>query len=232
MLRARSPTRPHRTLKIHSLACKKFIVDPIAGPQLSRSTRIISSEQQIATAEVLGVINSSPDDVAPVFDSILSKALNLCDAAHGHVFRIDGEGVRAVAARGAPDFVEWLLKPREPVQPVHGGMVYRMMRGKASFKRPILRTPRTVSAAPPTRSRLDRLPAPSPCRQTRSVPRLHTESTKSDFVNGLLSRARSDRTEKLRYPRRGVDDKNRRANYTDSGVAVEREAHHRIGGEH
>src|SRR5215470_15814196 len=76
-----------------------------------------AQEQQTATAEILKVISSSPRDIRPVFEAILTAAARLCDASMGGVYRYDGRDIHFVShlnfSEGALEAMRTTF-PREP----------------------------------------------------------------------------------------------------------------------
>jgi GAF domain-containing protein len=130
-------------------------------------------EQQTATAEVLGVINSSPGDLAPVFDAILEKALRFCDANFGDLSTFDGVGFRSTASRGyypGPDRPSHATprtrlvidaehrvipdRPSRPTPPTPGMAQYRLIHGEDVVHIPDITADEVYRSGNPGRRRL------------------------------------------------------------------------------
>jgi len=59
-------------------------------------------EQQAATSEVLKVIASSHGDLQQVFATMLQKAVQICDAKFGNIYRWDGDALHLMASHNIP----------------------------------------------------------------------------------------------------------------------------------
>jgi class 3 adenylate cyclase len=110
-------------------------------------------EQQTATAEVLGVINSSPGDLVPVFDAMLEKAMRLCEADFGALCLFGSQGFRVAATRGFPATLNDFLRGELPVHP--GSVPDRMRHGERVIHIPDLTIAEAAARTPVFNAMID-----------------------------------------------------------------------------
>ena len=89
-----------------------------------------SLEQQTATSEVLKVISSSPGELQPVFDTMLQKAVRICEAKFGNLFLIDGETAHWAAGVGTPPDLAQFFTRSSWFRPTPDSHLDRVMRTK------------------------------------------------------------------------------------------------------
>ena len=91
-----------------------------------------SLAQQTATSEVLQVISSSPGDLEPVFATMLEKAVRICDAKFGSIYRWDGEAYHLVATQSTTTELAEIRK-RAPLRPHPKSPFGRMVTEKTAI---------------------------------------------------------------------------------------------------
>ena len=89
-------------------------------------------ERQTAASEVLQVLSSSPGDMKPVFESILSNALRICEAKFGHLLLYDGESFQATHLHDVPPSYRKYWEQHGPIRPGPNTGLGRLARTSAS----------------------------------------------------------------------------------------------------
>jgi GAF domain-containing protein len=102
------------------------------------NTRLLSElreslQQQTANADVLKVISNSPGDLEPVFATMLEKAVRICDAKFGNIYRWDGDVGHLVATHNTPTALAEARR-RSPVRPSPGNATGRMLATKVAVQ--------------------------------------------------------------------------------------------------
>jgi signal transduction histidine kinase len=106
-------------------------------------------QQQAATSEILQVISSSAGDLAPVFATILEKAVRLCSATFGNIYRWEDAALHLVAAHNTPPALAEVRR-RLPLRPAPHSFVARMVETKAAINIPDLAAEQFYIAGNPT----------------------------------------------------------------------------------
>ena len=103
--------------------------DLVEGLAIARRELAEALERQAASDEVLRIIATSPGDLHPVFEAILSNATRLCEAKFGILFLYEGGRLRGGATHNLPPaFAN--TRRRDPYYPAPGSHLVEAIRTK------------------------------------------------------------------------------------------------------
>jgi GAF domain-containing protein len=116
-LRGRAASAPKRRRNAPKTALRRRSATTLET-EIARLRRDLREalEQQSSTSEVLQVISRSTFDLKPVLESLLERAVRLCDADRGLIYRQDGDVYRAAASYGhTAEWIETVVE-RNPIR--------------------------------------------------------------------------------------------------------------------
>ena len=114
------------------------VIDNRIEGELAQARRELreARELQAATAEVLRVISTSPNDVQPVFDMIARSAARLCDGVVAAVTTFDGDQIRVGALHNYTVEAQAAVQRLYPMRPSR-----QQLMGRAVLTRAIVHVP-------------------------------------------------------------------------------------------
>jgi class 3 adenylate cyclase len=124
--RPKMPKPKHRSAPKVQIRSKP---SPVAeGHEVTRLARERDEalQQQTATSEVLRVISASSGELEPVFQAMLERAVRICGAKFGNIYRWDGEALHILASHNTPPAFAEAVR-RSPYRPYPHSPIGRMV---------------------------------------------------------------------------------------------------------
>ena len=128
--RPKTPTPARRNASKVKIRSKPSPVAEEKGVARLVRERDEALEQQTATSEVLGVISASPAELEVVFQAMLERAVRLCEAKFGNIYRWDGEALHILASYNTPPAFAEAIR-RSPYRPYPNSPIGRMVADRA-----------------------------------------------------------------------------------------------------
>jgi signal transduction histidine kinase len=152
---AKRPAKGRRT-KAPTARKASLAHSPIDDPKKQlvkrlRHERDEAVELQVASAEVLKIISSSPSNLKSVFEAMLANALRICEAKFGHVLLYDGERFHAAHLHDVPPAYRTFWEQHGPITPSPNTGLGRFARTKQVAHIPDLKADSAYAEREPLR---------------------------------------------------------------------------------